>query len=179
MTTKEAQDLGTVVISFEADRIVSFRFSQPWPQARFRPGRHLMDENFNLAELPLHGSPPASGEKDRRVKIFRTVRASDSLQHAKPYWNGNCMGTCNKSMLGMCSEGQVGRFAVTSFGHKVSHGPLWILTEALLALASRKYSVDMAAFVDDMLSTTAPHKACKGLKGNCRTCLDAYHVAVE
>ena len=140
-----------------------------------------MDENFNLAELPLHGSPPASGEKDRRVKIFRTVRASDSLQHAKPYWNGICLGTCNKSMFGMCSEGQVGRFAVTSFGHKVSHGPLWILTEALLALASRKYSVDMAAFVDDMLSTiqAAPHKACKGLKGNCRTCLDAYHVAVE
>jgi hypothetical protein len=58
-----------------------------------------MDENFNLAELPLHGSPPASGEKDRRVKIFRTVRASDSLQHAKPYWNGNCLGTCNKSMF--------------------------------------------------------------------------------
>ena len=90
-----------------------------------------MDENFNLAELPLHGSTPASGEKDRRVKIFRTVRASDSLQHAKPYWNGICLGTCNKSMFGMCSEGQVGRFAVANFGHKVSHGPLWIFTEAL------------------------------------------------
>jgi len=79
--------LGTVAISFEADSIVSFRFSQPWPQARFLPGRHLMDENFNLAELPLHGPPPADGEKDRRVKIFKTVRASDSLQHAKPYWH--------------------------------------------------------------------------------------------
>ena len=84
-------------------------------------------------------------------------------------------------MFGMCAEGHVGRFAVAQFGHKVSHCPLWILTEALLALASRKYGVDMAAFVNDMLSTiqAAPHKACKGLKGNCRTCLDAYHVAVK
>ncbi len=84
-------------------------------------------------------------------------------------------------MFGMCAEGHVGRFAVANFGHKVSHGPLWILTEALLALASRKYGVDMAAFVDDMLSAiqAALHEACKGLKGNCRTCLDAYHVAVE
>jgi hypothetical protein len=62
-----------------------------------------MDENFNLAELPLHGSPPASGEKDRRVKIFRTVRASDSLQHAKPYWNGiywaRAISQCSECVL--------------------------------------------------------------------------------
>ena len=52
---------------------------------------------------------------------------------------------------------------------------MWILTEALLALASRKYGIDMAAFVDEMLSAiqAALHEACKGLKGNCRTCLDA------
>jgi len=90
-----------------------------------------------------------------------------------------------KSMFRMCAESSsssdVGRFAVAQFGHKVSHGPLWILTEALLALASRKHGIDMAAFVNDMLSViqAALHEACKGPKGNCRTCLDAHHVAVE
>jgi hypothetical protein len=93
----------------------------------------------------------------------------------------NCLGVCDKAMFGMCTEGHLGRFAVAQFGHKVSHGPLCILTEALLTLASRKYCFDMAAFVDDMLSAiqAALHEACKGLKGNCRTYLHAYHVAVK
>ncbi len=30
-----------------------------------------MDKNSNLADLPLHGPPPADGEKDKRVKIFK------------------------------------------------------------------------------------------------------------
>jgi hypothetical protein len=46
-----------------------------------------MDKRFGLEALPLQGPPPAAGEKDRRVKIFKTVRASDSLQHAKPFWH--------------------------------------------------------------------------------------------
>ena len=81
----------------------------------------------------------------------------------------------------MSAAGHVARFAVAQFGHKVSHGPLWILTEAIIALASRKYGVDMAAFVDDLLSAIAAaiHEACNGLRGNCATCLETYHIALE
>ena len=77
VTTKEAHDLGTVVVTFAGDRIASFRFAQPWPSARFRPGKHLMDARFRL--------PKVNGDEGRRVKIFKTVRASDGLQHAVPF----------------------------------------------------------------------------------------------
>jgi len=30
---------------------------------------------------------PADAGKDQRVKTFKTVRASDALQHAKPFWH--------------------------------------------------------------------------------------------
>jgi hypothetical protein len=353
MTTKEAHDLGSVVINFEGDRIISFRFSQPWPLARFRPGRHFMDDRFSLEALPLQGQAPTDGSRDRRVKIFKTVRASDSLQHAKPFWHryfgsisaeletildghftvakdglplrpifqrnhksweddpyaqtvlmrvlaewhnagsleyverlhrlphcilaigsvpkatppmrrlvtdcrpiniyahawrvkyaavaeiclmlvwrallwirdlknayhlirlggcrgrttklvrwitnesgtgyvpaptfrsgcgaGDCLGVCDKSMFGMSAGGHISRFAVAQFGHKVSHGPLWVLTEAIVALASRKYGVDIAAFVDDLLSSIATelHDACEGLDGNCEVCRAAYALAME
>ena len=79
MVTKEAHDLGTVYITFVGDRIVSFRFTNAWPRARFRPGRHFMDARFKL--------PTVDDSEERRVKIFRTVRASDALQHAIPFWH--------------------------------------------------------------------------------------------
>jgi hypothetical protein len=71
--------LGTVAVTFAGDRIVSFRFSQPWPSARFRPGKHLMDARFRL--------PTGNGDEGRRVEIFKTVRASYGLQHAVPFWH--------------------------------------------------------------------------------------------
>jgi hypothetical protein len=46
-----------------------------------------MDDRFGLQALPLQGQAPVDGSRDRRVKIFKTVGASDSLQHAKPYWH--------------------------------------------------------------------------------------------
>ncbi len=78
MVIKEAHDLGAVYITFEGDSIVSFRFMDAWPTARFRPGRHFMDARFKL--------PVVDGSEERSVKIFRTVRASVALQHAVPYW---------------------------------------------------------------------------------------------
>ena len=45
-----------------------------------------MDERFRIKEVPMEPLPPEAG-KDRRVKIFKTVRASDALQHAKPFWH--------------------------------------------------------------------------------------------
>jgi hypothetical protein len=47
LVTKEANDLGTVHVTFEGERIVSFRFSHAWPKARFRNGRsHFMGKEF-------------------------------------------------------------------------------------------------------------------------------------
>jgi hypothetical protein len=77
--TREAHDLGSVVGTFAGDQIASFRFSQPWPNARFRPGKRLMDARFRL--------PTVNDDEGRRVKIFKTVRASDALQHAVPFWH--------------------------------------------------------------------------------------------
>ncbi|MFN9982944.1 MAG: hypothetical protein ACK53Y_23650, partial [bacterium] len=45
----------------------------------FRPGKHLMDARFRL--------PMVNDDEGRRVKIFKTVRASDALQHAVPFWH--------------------------------------------------------------------------------------------
>jgi hypothetical protein len=44
----------------------------------------FMDERFDA--IPMAPWPADAG-KDRRVKIFKTVRASDALQHAKPFWH--------------------------------------------------------------------------------------------
>ena len=63
-------------ITFAGVDIDSFLFDQPWPKARFRQGRHFMDERFRLEAV----------DDTRKVKVFRTVRASDGLQHAKPFW---------------------------------------------------------------------------------------------
>jgi hypothetical protein len=38
-----------------------------------------MDARFRL--------PSVDGGEERRNKIYRTVRASDALQHALPYWH--------------------------------------------------------------------------------------------
>ena len=45
-----------------------------------------MDERFRIKEVPMESLPPKVG-KDRRVKIFKTVLASDALQHANPFWH--------------------------------------------------------------------------------------------
>ncbi len=73
-----------------------------------------------------------------------------------------------KSMFGMCAAGHVGRFAVTQFGHKVSNGPLWIITNTVCAYAARVHKVDISAFVDDLFNkmNMIPHGPCGGLKGD-------------
>ena len=65
---------------------------------------------------------------------------------------GSCLGLCDKAMFGLCAAGQVSRFAVTQFGHKVSNGPLWVLTNTVCSYASRVHGVDSTAFVDDLLN---------------------------
>ena len=84
-------------------------------------------------------------------------------------------------MFGMSAGGHTSRFAVAQFGHKVGHGPLWVLTEAIVAFASRLYGVDVAAFVDYLCSSIATeiHDACEGLDGNCEMCRAAYARAME
>ena len=341
--TVAEEDLGTVHITFVGIDIDSFRFDQPWPKARFRQGRHFMDERFRLEAV----------DDTRKVKVFRTVRASDGLQHAKPFWYryfgdlsaeletildgtftvaknslpmrpifqrnhpsweedayaqevlslvisqwfnagsleyverlhrlphcilavgsvpknthplrrlitdarpinkyaerwrvryatvqeiclmltlcaliwvrdlcnayhlvrlggcrgstrkllrwvtnhdgsgyeaaptfesgcgpGNCLGMCDKSMFGMCVAGHVGRFAVCQFGHKVSNGPLWVLTNTVCAYCSRVHKVDAQAFVDDLLKAlkVIAHALCSGLEGGCPICLAAFEVALQ
>ena len=74
--TGEAPDLGVVHVYFEGDNITTFRFAEAWPKARFRSGRHLMDERFRLPEVELA----------RRPAVFQTVKSSDGLTWAKPFW---------------------------------------------------------------------------------------------
>jgi hypothetical protein len=346
IATRDSHDLGTVHITFQGDHIVSFRFMQAWPAARFRPGRHFMDSRFRL--------PAVDNPDDRSRKIFRTVRASDGLQHAAPFWHryfgtisaelesildghftvaknglpvrpifqrnhpswednaeaqevlisvlsewfnagsleyverlhrlphcilaigrvpkntapfhrivtdgrpinryaeiwrmkyatvgdiclmlticaliwirdlknayhlvrlggcascrgqterlfrwitnhdgtgyvpaptfrsgygpGDCLGFCDKSFFGMCVAGHVARFAVAQFGHKVSNGPLWVITNTVCSYASRVQEVDADAFVDDLINSIAiqPHGACDGLTGGCPICLTALERA--
>ena len=88
---------------------------------------------------------------------------------------GDCLGFCDKSMFGLCIEGNVSRFAVCQFGHKVSNGPLWVLTNTVCAYESRVHHVDAQAFVDDLLKSIAvmAHALCGGLEGDCPICIEA------
>ena len=94
---------------------------------------------------------------------------------------GCCLGICDKSMFGICAGGHVGRFAVAQFGHAVSHGPLYVITETVAAMASRRLKVDIATFVDDLLNARAvlAHGICEGLKGNCPVCMEAWEEAMK
>jgi hypothetical protein len=73
-------------VTFRGSHIISFKFAQEWPRARFRLGRHFMDERFIIDSVPMAPWLADAG-KDRREKTFKTVRASDALQHAKPFWH--------------------------------------------------------------------------------------------
>mmetsp|Transcript_41001 Transcript_41001/g.85559 ORF Transcript_41001/g.85559 Transcript_41001/m.85559 type:complete len:1077 (-) Transcript_41001:1365-4595(-) len=343
--TTKAQDLGTVCVTFVGADIDSFRFEAAWPRARFRHGscRHFMSERFRLQAV--------DDTRPDKFKVFRTVRASDGLQHAKPFWYryfgdisaeletildgtftvaknglplrpifqrnhpsweddayaqrvlmpvvtewhnagsleyverlhrlphcilavgavpknspplrrlvtdarpiniyaerwrvmyttvqdiclmltlcalmwvrdlcnayhlvrlggcrgrtrrllrwitnpdgtgyvpaptfqsgcgpGDCLGLCDKSMFGLCIEGHVSRFAVCQFGHKVSNGPLWVLTSAVCSYESRNHGVDAQAFVDDLFKSLAVliHDLCGGLEDSCPVCMAALEEA--
>jgi hypothetical protein len=73
------------------------------PCARFRPGRHLMDTRFRLSTV--------DGDEGRRVKIFKTVRASDGLQHAVPFWH-RYFGSISAELESILK----GRFTMTKNG---------------------------------------------------------------
>ena len=84
-------------------------------------------------------------------------------------------------MFGMCAAGHVARFAVCQFGHKVSNGPLWVLTNTVCAYATRVHQIDAQAFVDDLLKSlkVIAHAACLGLERECTTCLAALEIALQ
>ena len=79
------------------------------------------------------------------------------------------------------AAGHVERFAVCQFGHKVSNGPLWVLTNTVCAYATRVHKIDAQAFVDDLLKSlkVISHAACLGLEGGCSTCLAALKIALQ
>ena len=68
-------------VTFVGSNVDSFRFETAWPKARFRHGtcRHFMSERFRLQAV--------DEAQPNKFKVFRTVRASDGLQHAKPFWH--------------------------------------------------------------------------------------------
>ena len=343
--TTRAQDLGTVHVTFRGSDVESFRFEEAWPRARFRHTlcRHFMSARFQLKAV--------DDTQPQKFKVFRTIRASDGLQHAKPFWHryfgtlaaeletildgtftvaknglplrpifqrnhpsweddayaqevlipvitewhnagsleyverlhrlphcilavgavpknspplrrlvtdarpiniyaekwrvkyatvqdiclmltlcaliwirdlcnayhlvrlggcrgqtrklrrwitnpsgtgyvsaptfqsgcgpGDCLGFCDKSMFGLCVDGHVSRFAVCQFGHKVSNGPLWVLTNTICAYESRAHGVDSQAFVDDLFKALAVaiHTLCGGLEGDCPICMAALEEA--
>ncbi len=68
MITKDAHDLGVVVITFEGDSIVPFHFAHPWPHSRFIPDRHLLDARSRLSTV--------DGDDGQRVQISKIVRAT-------------------------------------------------------------------------------------------------------
>ncbi len=86
---------------------------------------------------------------------------------------------CDKAMFSLCAAGQVNRFAVTKFGHKVSNGLLWVFTNTVCSYVSRVHGVDSTAFVDDLLNALKVifHASCNGLDGRCPICLKALGAA--
>ena len=74
MQTERVQDLGCFHVSFVGPLIEAIRFEESWPAARFREGRHFMDDRFML--------PLAEGS----TTVFQTTASSDGLAWAKPHW---------------------------------------------------------------------------------------------
>jgi hypothetical protein len=113
------------------------------------------------------------GCRGRTQKLLRWITNDDGTGYVPaPTFRsgcgpGDCLGFCDESMFGMCAAGHVARFAVTQFGHKVSNGPLWVITQAVCAYAARVHKVDISAFVDDLFNkmNMRPHGPCKGFKG--------------
>jgi hypothetical protein len=50
--TARSKDFGVVVVSFSGPAIDAVSFEEPWPRARFREGRHFMDDKMGF-RLPL------------------------------------------------------------------------------------------------------------------------------
>ena len=92
---------------------------------------------------------------------------------------GDCLGWCDKSLMALCVEGHVGRFAAAQFGHKVSNTGLAILTDAAVVYTSKELEIDSGAFVDDFLHCilVLAHLLCAGLAGGCLICQAALDAA--
>ena len=113
------------------------------------------------------------GCRGKTKKLLRWITNSDGTGYvpAATFRSGcspgDCLGMCDKSMFGLCVAGHVGRFAVTQFGHKVSNGPLWVITNTVCSYATRVQEVDSTAFVDDIMNALGVplHDACQGLEG--------------
>ena len=94
---------------------------------------------------------------------------------------GDCSGWCEKALSGVCLGGHVMRFAGPQFGGKVSHGPLFVVTEAFIKYIMRMIDIYGAAYVDDLFFALlmAWHGVCAGLAGGCQTCLAQLQLAKE
>ena len=84
----------------------------------------------------------------------------------------DCSNACDKAMLAICLENHYMRLCCTQFGHKTSHGPLAILTEAFILYLTRNLGLDGASYVDDlyMALRIMSHGACGGLEEGCVVC---------
>ena len=85
-----------------------------------------------------------------------------------------CGGSCEKAMSGICLSGHVMRLASAQFGKKTSHGPLAVITDALIKYIMRMWELFGAACVDDLFWAlmVAAHGACLRVAGGCPTCLE-------
>eukprot|EP00291_Cryptomonas_curvata_P000689 CAMPEP_0172182580 /NCGR_PEP_ID=MMETSP1050-20130122/18478_1 /TAXON_ID=233186 /ORGANISM="Cryptomonas curvata, Strain CCAP979/52" /LENGTH=697 /DNA_ID=CAMNT_0012856041 /DNA_START=843 /DNA_END=2939 /DNA_ORIENTATION=+ len=74
--TVRNKDFGVVTVSFSGPVIDAVRFEEPWPRARFREGRHFVDDKIGFRLALVEGS----------TTVFQTTAASDGLYWAKPAW---------------------------------------------------------------------------------------------
>ena len=92
-----------------------------------------------------------------------------------------CGGICDKSAIAICVDGHIMRAACTPFGMSVSHGPLTIITDALVQYVVRRKKLGMGCFVDVLICIIAVflHLQCGGLLGGCPFCGAAVPGAAE
>ncbi len=57
---------------------------------------------------------------------------------------GDCLGWCDKTLMSLCVEGHVGRFAAAQFGHKVSNTGLAIVTDVAVVYAGKSWKSTLA-----------------------------------
>ena len=68
------------------------------------------------------------GCRGKTRKLLRWITTQDGTGYvAAPTfesgcWPGSCLWLCDKAMFGLCAAGQVSRFAVTQFGHRLPQG---------------------------------------------------------
>jgi hypothetical protein len=116
-----------------------------------------------------------------KTRRFRPA-ASGGWEWARAYVVGctpeNCLGTCDKAMVGICLDGHMFRFAAPQFGLSTAGSPLNAIFQPIRRRLARE-GIASLLWVDDLKMGihVPPHGSCGGIEAACPFCLTSLEHA--